>query len=199
MKETILLIIFLSIIFIFIIIHSSEVSYCEAFNGDSFLVRNLNDKKDAANLLLEIRNRLKNLINCIQIKYEGNSNDDILFIKEYLNNINSKFNNIKFRETNGSSKFTSYSINKGEEIVFCLRSKNKNTMDKLHDINELMYVAIHEIAHVGCPEIGHTQLFKKINQILLKYAIECNLYSWKNYNSSPLEYCGIELNNNILY
>ena len=58
---------------------------------------------------------------------------------------------------------TSKKINKGEEIVFCLRSIPDN---KLHNINELMYVAIHEIAHVGCPEIGHTSLFKKINFII---------------------------------
>ena len=60
-------------------------------------------------------------------------------------------NSIIFRESTDDSKFTSYSINKGEEIVFCLRCKKTN---QLHNINELMYVAIHEISHVACPEIG---------------------------------------------
>ena len=86
-------------------------------------------------------------------------------------------------------------MNKGEEIVFCLRSKNDN---KLHDINELMYVAIHEIAHVGCPEIGHTPLFLKINKILLKQAVECNVYVYKNYSLYPEDYCGIKLSTTIL-
>ena len=62
MKETILIITFLSIIFIFIIIHSSEVSFQESFNGDHYLVRNLSDKDKAADLLGEIKTKSINNI-----------------------------------------------------------------------------------------------------------------------------------------
>ena len=124
--------------------------------------------KDAAEKIDEMKRRLKKLIYYIDDLCKKNSKDSKLkFIKEYNNNIIRKFDNIVFSESTDNSKFTSYSINKGEEIVFCLRS-GKN--GELHDINELMYVAIHEIAHVGCPEIGHTPLFKNINIELLKHA-----------------------------
>tara|TARA_B100000902_G_scaffold320126_1_gene312590 strand:- start:127 stop:717 length:591 start_codon:yes stop_codon:yes gene_type:complete len=195
MKETILIITFLSIVIIFIFIHVSEVSYHEAFTGDHYLVRNLDDKDKAADTLANMKTKLKTLVEHTLKKCEGNNNDRTTFIKPYINTINSKFNFIIFRESTDNSKFTSYSVNKGEEIVFCLRSKDDNSF---HDINELMYVAIHEIAHVGCPEIGHTPLFKEINQELLRYAIECNVYSYKDYNSFPEDYCGIRLSNNIL-
>ena len=195
MKETILIIIFLTVLITFILIHSSEVSFQESFNGEQYLVRNLEDKDKAADTLSQIKSNLKKLSEYIT-EISNKSNDERgIFIKEYINNINNKFDFIIFRESTDNSKFTSYSINKGEEIVFCLRSKND---DKIHDINELMYVAIHEIAHVGCPEIGHTPLFRRINKELLKYAIECGVYKYKDYNSSPEDYCGIELTNNIL-
>ena len=195
MKETILIIIFLTVLITFILIHSSEVSFQESFNGEQYLVRNLEDKDKAADTLSQIKSNLKKLSEYIT-EISNKSNDERgIFIKEYINNINNKFDFIIFRESTDNSIFTSYSINKGEEIVFCLRSKND---DKIHDINELMYVAIHEIAHVGCPEIGHTPLFRRINKELLKYAIECGVYKYKDYNSSPEDYCGIELTNNIL-
>jgi hypothetical protein len=192
MKETILIITFLSIILIFIIIHSSEVSFQESFNGDHYLVRNLCDKDKAADLLGEIKKKLYKLIIYSCKKTDDN---DFKFINEYSNVIRKKFNSIIFRESTEDNKFTSYSVNKGEEIVFCLRSKKDN---KLHDINELMYVAIHEISHVGCPEIGHTPLFLKINKILLRQAIDCKVYTYKNYNLHPEDYCGIKLSTTIL-
>ncbi len=195
MKETILIIMFLSIVFVFIFIHSSEVSFQESFSGEQYLVRNLDDKDKAADLLFTIKTRLKKLIDYVNNDCLKNETERTKFINQYNRSILNKFNYIIFRESTDNSKFTSYSINKGEEIVFCLRSIPDN---KLHNINELMYVAIHEIAHVGCPEIGHTSLFKKINLELLKYAIDCGVYSYKNYNALPEQYCGIQLSNNIL-
>ena len=196
MKESILIIMFMSIILVFICLHSSEVSYQESFvDNDQYLVRNLDDKKLAANMLAEMKKRLYTLVTFIDKKCKKSKEKNIQFIKQYNETILKKFNNIIFRESSENNKFTSYSVNKGEEIVFCLRSKED---DSLHDINELMYVAIHEIAHVGCPEIGHTPLFLEINKILLEQAIECNVYQFKNYNLYPENYCGIQLTSNIL-
>ena len=195
MKETILIILFLTILITFILVHSSEVSFVESFNGEQYLVRNLDDKDKAANMLSDMKSKLKKMINYTLNKIENSNDERSNFIREYINTIKNKFDYIIFRESTDNSKFTSYSINKGEEIVFCLRSKND---DKIHNVNELMYVAIHEIAHVGCPEIGHTPLFRRINKELLKYAIECDVYVFKDYNLHPEDYCGIELTNNIL-
>ena len=195
MKETILIILFFTILITFILVHSSEVSFQESFNGEQYLVRNLEDKEKAANMLSNMKAKLKKLVEYTLNKSENGNDERSKFIKEYINTINNKFDNIIFRESTDNSKFTSYSINKGEEIVFCLRSKSNNT---LHDVNELMYVAIHEIAHVGCPEIGHTPLFRRINKEILKYGIECDVYKYKDYNTYPEDYCGIELTNNIL-
>ena len=50
-----------------------------------------------------------------------------------------------------------------------------------------MYVAIYEIAYVGCPEVGHTPLFKNINIELLRHR-KFNVYYYKDYNINPEEY-----------
>ena len=116
--------------------------------------------------------------------------------KKYTNLLKKNMGYIEIRESSSDSKFTSYTVNKGEELVVCIRSRNRK--NELHDINTLMYVVIHEMAHMACPEIGHTKLFYEINKYLLNCAIKINLYQHVNYSSSPIEYCGIMLNDNIL-
>ena len=193
--------IYIFIILIFIIIFNCYKNYLEnadinimkGIDGNNYYVRNNNDKDKAVDILCELRQKIKKLINFIE---ENNSNDEEYKIyKENINLIKNKINDVKFKETPKSSNYTSYSVNKGEELFLCIRSKKTN---EIHSINDLLYVAIHEIAHIGCPEIGHTNLFFKINLYLLKKAIEFNLYKYDNYNNNPREYCGINLNNSLL-
>lgn len=65
----------------------------------------------------------------------------------------------------------SYTINK-KKIYLCLRDENG---DYYHD-NMLTFVAIHELAHVLCDEIGHTPKFEKIFNELLDQASSLGLY-----------------------
>lgn len=193
--------IYIFIILIFVIVfncytnfvENKDINIIKGSDGIEYYVRNNNDKDKAVDILCEIRQKIKKLINFIE---ENNSNDEEYKIyKENINLIKNKIDDVKFKETPKSSNYTSYSVNKGEELFLCIRSKKTN---EIHDINDLLYVAIHEIAHIGCPEIGHTNLFFKINLYLLKKAVEFNLYKYDNYNSNPKEYCGIDLNNSLL-
>ena len=150
-----------------------------------FYVRNKDKKKnipdDSKIIFLIIKEKIKDLINyCLKL-------NDINFIN-YINNINEKFYYIDIYENNMNNNNTSYTINKGDEMILCIRSKSDY---KLHNINDLLYVVIHEIAHIGCPEIGHTELFYKINKYLLERAIEKKIYKYEDYNKNPREYCGI--------
>jgi len=81
-------------------------------------------------------------------------------------------------------------------LVFCLRSKN-NKM-KLHDINLMMYVVLHEISHIACPEYGHTDLFKKIFSFLTNVAINIGIYKRIDFKINPSEYCGLTITNSIV-
>jgi hypothetical protein len=193
--------IYIFIILIFVIVfncynnylENADINIIKGKDGINYYVRNNNDKGEAVGILCELRQKIKKLIKFIE---KNDSNDEEYKIyKENINLIKNKIDIVKFKETPKTSNYTSYSVNKGEELFLCIRSKKTN---EIHSINDLLYVAIHEIAHIGCPEIGHTNLFFKINLYLLKKAVEFNLYKYDNYNNNPKEYCGINLNNSLL-
>ena len=200
MIETFFIIFLLFFIIIFKYLYYTEVSYVETFDSNKYLVRNLPDKNEAAELLAKIRQDLLIFINSIlkdikHNKYDEDRNNKLNTNYKYIKRIAKKLPNSIISESSGKSQYTSYSINKGEELVFCLRSKDTN---KLHDINNIMYVAIHEISHIGCPEIGHTDLFQEINKFLLEEAIHRKIYKYFDYANDNQEYCGILLTSNIL-
>lgn len=80
------------------------------------------------------------------------------------------FPEINYIELSGSNK--SFTINK-REIYLCLKDKNGN----YYDDNMLIYVLLHELAHVKCDEIGHTEKFKNIFKSLLVKAELAGIYN----------------------
>lgn len=67
----------------------------------------------------------------------------------------------------------SFTINK-KNIYLCL--KDKNSDEQYYDYNSLIFVTLHEIAHVLCDEIGHTNKFIQIFNALLNHATSLDLY-----------------------
>ena len=192
MNESILISILIIFIYIFIFFNRQKSIYIENNTGAKYLVYNDNLKKQKSQLLSELvvilfklRKHLKQNVN-VMSKY-----------KDHIEQLNENFSEEKtvIYETDPESELTSYSVNKGEELSFCLKSKNNG---ELHDINLLMYVAVHEVAHIACPEIGHGLLFKKIFRKFLKEAIVIGLYKKVNYEENPVEYCGMILSSSIL-
>lgn len=87
--------------------------------------------------------------------------------------------NLKFYEGKKS-----YTINK-RKVYLCI---NDPKTHEQYPINMLMYVALHELAHVFCDEIGHTQKFHRIFNNFLQRADEKGIYD----PTIPLiqNYCG---------
>jgi hypothetical protein len=147
MIETIFIILLLCFILLFKYLFWNEVSYVESFDSNTYLVRNLPDKNQAAKMLAEIRTRLINFVDSLVLdaeKEDLNQSDKpdparaaLIANYKYIKMIQSKLPDSIIKESSAKSEFTSYSVNKGEELVFCLRSKQTN---KLHDINDLMYI-----------------------------------------------------------
>ena len=98
-------------------------------------------------------------------------------------------------EENTLDKFTSYSVNKGDELVICLKSKKTG---KIHDINLIMYVVLHEIAHIMCPVYGHGSLFVKIFKYITEESVKLGIYKKIDFEHNPTEYCGMTINSSII-
>ena len=190
------------IILIIIIIISISIFYWYYFKSMTFLqspidnnyymVRDLFDKTTAVIMLSTIRlNILK--LNDYLVK---NKNDKYKEYKTYIEQLDDRIKGVTIAESRESSASTSYSVNKGEELVFCLRSKKE--WNKFHNFNTIMYVALHEISHIACPEYGHGPLFKKIFAFITEKAIELNIYTHIDFNKSPEEYCGIYITESII-
>ena len=181
------LVVVVVIIYIFWLLNVNNLSYVKStIDNKYYLVNNLPNKQKAADYLATIVKRMDNLI----LNLEPSN--------KYFATLKAKFSSVQIMEnptTLPSKTMTSYSINKGEKIVFCIR--NPTTLE-FYDINTVMYVVLHEFSHVACPEIGHTPLFVEIFASLLKEAIKFGVYDDKNYKASPVEYCGITINERII-
>ena len=106
------------------------------------------------------------------------------------------FNPNNITESDENNKYTSYSINKGEKIVFCLRSRDKD--NKLVNLNTMMFVAIHELAHLMTKSIGHTKEFWDNMRFLLKKAIDMKIYTKQDFKNNPQPYCGTQITDSPL-
>lgn len=155
-----------------------------------YLVRNRQDRELAANTLARISFNIEKLVTHLKTH-----SDEFPDYASYIKDLVSRTKKINIMETPEDEKYTSYTVNKGERIVFCLRFK---VIEQIHDMNTLMYVVIHELAHVGCPEYGHTKLFNKIFKFLLSQGIAIGIYKPIDYRKSPQNYCGMEINEYIL-
>jgi len=212
-------------------------------NGKEYLVRNLPDKQDAANLLGSLALKLQKLVDIIKIegsekiynKYiksdveketgsNGNSgsgsesensgqdliegqkagssekqsleNDMKIKLNDDIQRLIGNFNPDAFSETTPDSKYTSYSVNKGEKVVMCIRSKDSD--EKLVKENIMTFVAIHELGHLMTKSIGHEPEFWNNMRLLLKIAIDNGLYKNIDFNAKPEPYCGIKISDTPL-
>ena len=95
-----------------------------------------------------------------------------------------------------TAQFTSYSVNKGEKLVFCIRDKKKG--EPIVKENIMTFVIIHECAHLLNESVGHDVSFWSAMKLLLKIAIDNGIYKNIDFNSSPQEYCGINISDNPL-
>ena len=186
---------YVSIIFIavYLYFNKSNLKYIESSKtGTKYLVQNNELKKETAELLEKVISNMYKLKNHL-VKNINQFPD----YKKYIKQLDEKLNEERttIYENKENSDLTSYSVNKGEEIVFCLKSKKSK---KNHSINTIMYVAVHEMGHLGCPEIGHTPLYNKIFKFFLEEAVKINIYKYVNYANQPIEYCGMVLTTNIL-
>jgi len=184
-----LILICVTIFYLYLENKASEVTYVKK-NNVEFLVRNVPDKEKAAELLSNIRDSLLKIVNHLDNEIKNKHNYDEKTVKA-IKRLKKNYRPNNITESSPNNKYTSYSINKGDKIVFCLRSKTPPY--KLVDLNTMMFVAIHELAHLMTKSIGHTPEFWDNMRFLLKKGIELKVYEHIDYSKYPEDYCGIKI------
>lgn len=175
-----------------------------SLDGEMYMVRNNKDKQLAANILAQVKANIYKLTDYVNNKITNQQTANLpkyVEFRPYILQLKDKIQNVIIKESTANSVYTSYTINKGEQIILCIRSKSISNVlnsNNIHDINLIMYVVLHEISHVACPEYNHTPLFKKIFRFLCEEAIEMGLYQRIDFGRHPREYCGMKITDTII-
>jgi hypothetical protein len=180
----------------------NENTYVKSdIDHNNYLIRQPNTKGDdylktSANTLAEINKRITKLIDHLDTKYTNDENKNF-FIKKLKENYNSNV----LSEAAIDNRYTTYTIDK-QDMHICLRTRDSK--EEIYDINLLMYVILHELAHLcnynqnGIPIQGHGDERKNIFKLLVVESILLNIYTYVDYTTQPEEYCGIMISSTIL-
>lgn len=197
---TILILLLLYLIIKYIL---SEEQWVKASDNNYYLLRNIKwenpdlqkvFRTQSVEVLSIINRNIIKLLDYITINYPGES-----WIARL--NKNYKRNGESLSEAAVENGFTSFTIDK-EYMHICLRTRDSS--ENLYDLNTLMYVVIHELAHMGNydsrgnPIEGHGLEFVEKFRFLLQQAVKLNIYTYQDYSKKPQEYCGITIYKNVL-
>lgn len=147
-------------------------------------VQNLPDKQEAADLMAKIRGNIDKL-------FDSYKSDPASIADHRISVMIDRFKPDNMYENDITANTTSYSENKGDKIVLCIRDKQKPY--SLIDENTIMFVLLHEMAHLMTTTIGHTPEFWTNFRRILQDATKVGIYMQVNYAKDPVAYCGMEI------
>lgn len=164
-------------------------------DGNDYLVRNMPDKQVAADTFGRINVNIQRLIDHLRENHPD---------REVTRFLAANWDPSRVTELRHSrGEVTSYTVNK-KSMVVCLRDKETEALEAF---NEVMFVVIHECAHMAAPidpttgrqHEGHGKIFWDAMRFLLGEAIRIGIYVHKDYKSQPERYCGISINSTPIH
>ena len=160
-------------------------------DGKIYKVRDMPDKQKAADLLADIRLRMNKLKIHVETKYPDKP--QVVMLKK-----NFKAEPSRIFESTPDADYTSYSVNKGEAVHFCLRQRDGNDED-LVESDVMTFVAIHEMAHMITQTVGHGPDFWNNFGWLLREAEAIGVYKHRDFREHPVAYCGLKITDQPVY
>jgi len=167
------------------------VSVRSSVDGNTYQVRDMPDKQEAADLLARVRQRMQKLYNYLIATYP-----EKLQVKQLRQNF--KPDPSRISESTPDAEHTSYSVNKGESVHLCLRQRQGNN-ESLVKENVMTFVALHEMAHMITTTIGHGPDFWNNFGWLLKISEEQGIYTYEDFSAHPVSYCGVKITDSPKY
>jgi hypothetical protein len=153
-------------------------------DGKTYEIQNLPNKEEAVKRMSAICTNLTKL-------RDHYKSEPALSADPAVGRFLARFNPDCFVENDMASNDTSYSENKGQKIVVCLRDKTKAPEYPLIEENTVMFVMLHEMSHLMTETIGHTQEFWNNFKRMLHDAVKLGIYKQVNYAQKPTPYCGM--------
>ena len=164
--------------------YSKIETIVSTIDNRNYEVQIKNDAQEAADLIAKIREKLVLLVKHLIKSYPN---------EDRTEQMKTNFNPDNIKEGVDDPNYTSYSINKGEQIVLCLRTNNKLT-----DLNTMMFVVLHELSHICTKSIGHTTEFWDNFKWILEEAINIGVYKKQEFKLNNVDYCGIKITDSPL-
>ncbi len=177
------------------------------------------DYKQAALNLSTLNNKIITYLKYLKDKYKINNNyndyDDVLirdmdkfmdpgvqkrkdYKRQIVNMMLRNYNPEAIVETDPeTSSDTSYTVSKGKILYVCLREKKAPF--RLQNTNDILFVLLHELAHMGNNTWGHGKAFWTVFKFVLQEANNCGIYDPIDYSRDPRPYCGLTINYSPYY
>jgi len=157
-----------------------------------YTVRKSADKQTAANTLAALTGKLHTLIEYVSSPKNAGSKYD-----PDIQRLVKRFDPSAISEASefiSNGELTSYTVNKGEKVSFCLKCRKCGDSNTFEPDNTLVFVGIHELSHISNDEVGHGEKFQQLNKYFLDKATECGVWTYQDYSSQPVKYCGTVIN-----
>ena len=185
------------------------------FDGSRYKVHtDFADSKEAADLLAQLNDQLSEIIGWLRHRYIGapgspptapahlRTPERLSAVKNMLARYNpdNLAENSPLDETGDSS----YCLDKGAVIAICMRTRETKPRNgipampvgQLHDLNTLIFVTLHEIAHTAIEDIDHPPKFWSTFRFILEEAELSGIYQSPDFAHAPVQYCGIYVDYN---
>lgn len=160
-------------------------------DGHTYRVRDMPDKQKAADIMAHVRLKM----NKLKIHLEATFPDKPQ-VKQLSRNFEAQAD--RFTEATPDAEFTSYSVNKGESVFFCLRQREGGD-ESLVQEDIITFVAIHEMGHMITKTIGHGPDFWNNFAWLLQEAERIGIYKHRDFRAHPVSYCGMKITDQPTY
>ena len=168
--------------------YESFTKYETSNNDQEYLVQDFTNSRKVANTFSKIEKMINKFVNILIKKHPNDKR-----VIRLQNNLK----NTKFEESSFNDDTSSFTINKGELMSICVR--HQDDRKKFHNMNTMMFVVLHELAHVMSVSIGHGKEFMDNFRFLLKESKKYKVYNPIDYSINNMTYCGVKVTHNPYY
>jgi hypothetical protein len=222
LMNTIIICILVTLLLVYYMMSRDATQPTQGLHYDSYeVLGDYPDHKEAAELLSNTNDDIINYLRYLKNKYlvyRRRSDDKILKWSEIMDKdrldelyepvypsrlvgivqrIITNYNPETIIENRPGGGDTSYTVDKGKRMYVCLRDSKQH---KLHDKSILLFVILHEIAHIGNSGWGHgVSDFWPTFKFIAYEAVNFGIIKPVDYARNPVVYCGLQINYSPLF